>query len=186
MKAIKFVDEFPHSYVLDVAPDLPERTERAISFSPVHPLAIRSSVFHNIRFYPEKSDSWIAQFEASGRSGFEDTVLSVPIPDQTCVVSCGTGYWVNVEAKTAKILDLSLPITSAGASRKHALILVSTWRDIVAYRSAEPAWSLPRIADDRLHISRIENDTATATGFVNGDHAELKIDLVNGKLLQFQ
>ncbi len=183
---MRFIDEFPHSYVLDVAPDWPERTERVLSFSPAHPLAIRSSVFHNIRFHPKNGDSWIAQFESSERDGLEDIVLSVPIPDQACVVSCGSGYWVEVAKPAATSLNLRLPISSIIASREHDLILISTWRDLYAHRSAEPVWTLRDIVDDELRITRIDDGILTATAFVRGADAELKIDVMSGKLLQFR
>ncbi len=149
---MKFVDEFAHTYVLDIAPDWPQRKEPVVLFPPDDPIGTGRDSFRDIRFYPRKGESWIARFEAKN-----------------------SGACRRFSAR---------PITSAAASRKHALIVVTTWTDVVAYRSAEPSWRLQRIADDSLRITALEADILTVSGFVRGeDDAELKIDLVGGKLL---
>jgi hypothetical protein len=180
---MKFVDEFAHTYVLDLDPDWPEPREQTAFFSQTNLTGTSRSSFQDIRVYPQKGESWIARFESNIAGAFS-IALSTPDPDHACIIANGSGYWVDTATKTAQGLRLNLPITNAVASRKHALIVVTTWTDIVAYRSAEPVFHLQRIADDSLQISTLEEDILTVAGFIRGaDDTQLKIGLVSGKLL---
>jgi hypothetical protein len=178
---MKFIEEFAHSYVLDVASDWPVHGEEIIAFPSYQKLDRHTGVFHDIRFYPKSGGSWVGQFEWSQRAKFEHAVLSVPNPNQVCVISCGAGFWVDVEAKKATNLEC-LPIASALASQTHGIILIATWSDLFAYGTAEIAWSLNNIAMDSLRITQIEGDTLIATGFT-GAEVEMKVDLVRQKLI---
>jgi hypothetical protein len=178
---MKFIEEFAHSYVLDVEPGWPIHGEEVIVFSSYQKLDMHTGAFHDIRFYPKSGGSWLGQFECSPRSKFEHAVLSVPDPNQACVISRGAGFWVDVETRKATTLEC-LPITSALASPTHGIILLATWSDLFAYSSAGIAWSLQNIAMDSLCFTQIEGDTLIATGFT-GAEVEMKIDLVRQKLI---
>ena len=181
---MKFIDEFSHSYVLDVAPDWPERGEQVISVHSYEPLGMHRNEFKHIRFYPRTGGSWIGQFERGVES--ESVVLSVPNENEVCVISAGAGYWVDVEARKVTNLQI-LPITSAVPASTHDLILISTWCDLYAHRSAEPVWSLRHIATDSLRIIAVGGDTIVTTCFgLTGEDlemVEMEVDLASGTLL---
>jgi hypothetical protein len=183
---MKFVETFPHSYVLDVSPDWPMSGEKVLTF-PAHSIeGTHTGVFHDIRFYPQGSESWIGRFEWAQRGKFEHLVTSMPNPEHACVISCGTGYWVDVQTGNVTNLELALPVTSALTSTNHHLLFLATWSDLYAwpYGSRAFAWSLQDIALDELRLVSIDGDFLTATGFVDGEDVEMKIDLTLRKVIR--
>jgi hypothetical protein len=177
---IRFVDEFPHSYVVDVAPDW--RDEKVLSFPAHEKLGIQTGQFQDIRFYPREGESWTGRFEWSQRGKFEHGIFSTPNPDHAFVISRGAGFWVDVNSREVTNLEL-LPITSALASRSRSSILITTWQDLYAYSSPMPSWSLRNVALDRLQITQIDGDLLTAIGFIQGADFEIKIDIAKGTLV---
>ena len=181
VRAMKFIDAFSRSYVLDVAPDWPERGEQIVSAHSFDHLGMHRDEFDYIRFYPRSGESWTGQFEHGVES--ESAVLSTPNESEVCVISAGAGYWVDVETRKVTTLKVR-PITSALPSSRHGLIFITTWHDLYAHRSKEPVWSLLHIAIDRLRIVAIQQDTMLTTCFgLTGEDLEMDIDLAARTLL---
>jgi hypothetical protein len=178
---MRLIEAFPSSFVVDITPGWPGTGEQVKSFISYQQLGMHTEEFQEIRFYPKIGESWIGRFEKGERDKFEDAIFSVPAPSSACVISSGAGFWVDVETKEATSLECP-PITGAFASSRHELILVVTWTDLYAYRSASVAWSLRKIAYDRLHVTQIDEDELTAVGF-DGGSIEIKVDIPSGKLM---
>jgi hypothetical protein len=177
------IDEFPHSYIFDVAPEWRMKGEDVVVCESQHLLGMHTQDFQEIRFYPETGASWVAQFERGERGkAFAHTVLTTPDASQACVISSGAGYWVNVESRKVNALQ-SLPITQALAIQKREIILLITWRDILAYRAGNVVWSLRNLVSDRLRVTAVNEDNLNVIGF-DGDNQSLTVDLRTGLLLK--
>jgi len=175
-------EKFPSSYIVDVDPDWPDRGEEVVPFLAYDKLNMHTGKFYDIRFYLKAGGSWVGQFELGKIEGYENSVFTTPNPLQACVISCGAGYWVDVEQRCATRIEC-LPITQAIVTVKHSSIIIATWRDLYAYSSPTASWSLLDLANDRLRINQIDQDILTVVGFIGGDMVEMHINVLTGQLI---
>ena len=179
---MKFVGDFPSTYAIEVDAGWPDRGEDEISFLAFDKLGMHTGEFSIVRFRLDTGTSWIGRFEIGQKTGeFENCIFSTPNPTQACLISFGAGYWVDVEQKTAMPMEC-LPITQAVVAPKQSLIIVVTWRDLYAYSSAKPSWSLTGLVSDRLKVREINQDIIKAEGFT-GEMIEISVDLLTGRLI---
>ena len=180
---MSIIDEFQHSYVFDVAPDWPMQIEDVVSCESQHLLGMHTQEYQEIRFYPNAGGSWIGRFERGERGdGFAHTILSTPDAGQACVISSGAGYWVDVGTRKVNSLK-TLPITQAVASRRNEIIVLITWKEIIAYRSGAIIWCLKDLVSDRLQVTTVSEGLLDAIGYDGGDR-KVSVDLSTGLLLE--
>lgn len=179
---MEVVQDFESSYAVDSTPDWPNAGEDVLSFTAYDKLNMHSGEFHDIRFYPAEGPSWIGRFEKRGSANYLDAVFTTP--EKTCamVISSGAGFWVNVETKETHQLE-SLPITGARTSVNNGLILVATWRELIAFCDRHVKWSLRSVIDDRLKIVELNPNIVTIVGF-DGGMVKLSVDICTGKVLE--
>lgn len=138
-----------------------------------------------LRFTASNGDQW------SGCFAFGDYelcgVFASPDPDRVCVVSNGTGYWVDVNEPEKSSEMHVLPIRDVRIVTDARILLLADFTSLSAFGSDGQLWK-HRVCWDDLKISDIQQGIVSGTGYnpTNSEHSKSKfaVELATGRILQ--
>ena len=114
-------------------------------------------------------------------------VFATPNPDRACVVSNGTGYWVDVNDPAESSEMRVLPIRDVQIVTDARILLLADFGSLSAFGSGGQLWK-HRVCWDDLKISDVQKGIVSGTGFdpTNSERSksEFAVELATGRILQ--
>jgi len=174
--------EFPHSYEIDEAPELPATGGSGL---PIH-------YFPRAKARPEHDGIWILVRPATGQPwigvfGFGGTaisrVVSIPDADRFCVISKGTAYVLKAnEPERWEKLD-AMPVRDVRAILDQQLVVFASFDRLIAYGNNKIVWKSPHLCGDDLRILNIDGDSMKCVGYEPSDGCDSRftVDLHSGQ-----
>jgi hypothetical protein len=176
---------FPHSYKV-VSTELPRN-----GVHPHPPIYFPAGTKDGgkdgllLRFTTSNGNEW------SGCFAFGDYelcgVFASPHPDRVCVVSNGTGYWVQVDDPEKSAQLDALPIRDVRIVSDAQIMLVADFTSLSAIGSDGQLWR-HRVCWDDLRILDIQQGIVFGTGYdpTNSqcDKSQFAVELATGRILQ--
>lgn len=178
--------DFRSHYEVEIPAELPSSGLRVNYFPAVE---ARSGRLYeaSVRFTYTDQLAWWGVFAARSKPGIVglNQVSSMPDPDTSCVITCGTGYVVNVgEPKSWQTVEL-YPVLCANAIVDQQLLVLNDFTRLAAYGVGGLRWRVDAQCSDQLRVTRIDPKRITYTGWnaASGEDVTRHIDLHTGKHL---
>jgi hypothetical protein len=178
---------YPHSYEVEELREIPG-----------------SGVLNVPAFYiptpkgkPEHDGLWLKFRAANGKAwlgifafGYASPpafsrVLSLPNPDQACVIANGKGFLVTPDNPEEWAEIPILPLIEVRSLPEHEIVVFGDFTRLAAYASSGLVWRSPRVCWDELRIVTITQDTIEGSGYDPTTLGESRflVDLKTGRSL---
>jgi hypothetical protein len=156
---VKNLPEFVANYIVDTDRDLPSGGKPPVQF----PLGIDGIGLGGPLLAIELSDgtTWFAVFAGGIEKGnFLSGVFHTPDPDTVCVVTKGTGYWVNTLSRTSVDIP-TVPIRQVEATSE--LIMFVDFTTVSAFGKEGLIWQSDILVSDELSIQNVDEQQNVVT-----------------------
>jgi hypothetical protein len=147
---------FPHRYVCEALDEIPNGP--APQRYPSDQVAGQDGVI--VRVQPETAEVWVGVF-AFGKFGNAGVtrVLSMPNPEELCVVANGAGYVVSATKPDVWETVRTIPIIDVRAIPGAGLVVFANFTEMLAYGEAGVKWRTKRLTWDGLKILAVGDRT---------------------------
>lgn len=178
---MEFDQAFAADYRCDVLEELPNRASRQYYFPGGTEFGGRGGVMVSVQ--PHEGEEWLGIFavgDVSPRGA--NAVLSMPHPQQLCVVSRGQGYIVEVtSARELEVISM-VPILGVVPAPASGLLVMHDFSRVRAYGRDGRAWSTPAISWDGIQLLEVTERAVHGTAWdsPNDRHVPFVIDLASG------
>jgi hypothetical protein len=181
MQRIEFDAAFAADYQCDLLEELPNRTSRLYYFPGGTEVGGRGGLMVSVQ--PHEGQEWLGVFAAGvlSRRG-ANAVLSMPHPQQLCVVSRGQGYIVEVtSAREIEVISME-PILGVMPAPASGLLLIHDFNRVRAYGREGRVWSTPAISWDGIQLLEVTERAVHGIAWdsPNNKHVPFVIDLATG------
>ena len=129
-------------------------------------------------------------FLATCALGFRDPIVptgiwSLPNPQEICAVSGGYAYLVDTSAPDRFTMLPYRPVLQVIAVPGVALLLFVGNRTILAWGAQGQAWESPKLSDEGVTVSAIEQSTLRGMGWnmISDKELPFSLNLVNGSVI---
>lgn len=178
---MEFDKKFAADYHCEILEELPNRAARQYYFPGGTELGGRGGVMVSVQ--PHDGEEWLGIFAVGNlsRRG-SNAVLSMPHPQQLCVVSRGQGYIVEVtSAREVEVISME-PILGVVPAPASGLLVMHDFSRVRAYGRDGRAWSTPSISWDGIQFLEVTERAlhGTAWDSPNNRHVPFVIDLATG------
>jgi hypothetical protein len=176
-----FDARFPADYHCEVLDELPNRASPRWYFPGGTQVGGRAGLIVGVQ--PALGDEWVGVFAFGdvSRRGV-NAVLSMPNPQQVCVISRGEGYIVDaVSAREIEAISM-IPILGVVPAPAKALWLMHDFSRVRAYGRDGLVWSTPALSWDGIEILEVTDTELRGTAWdsPNHKHVPFAIDLATG------
>ena len=135
-------------------------------------------------------ESGASPFLATCALGFRDPavpsgVWSAPNPDEMCAVAGGYAYIIDTTAPDRFTMLPYRPVLGVHAAADERLLLFIGHRTILAWGPDGEAWQSPKLSDEGLTITSIDNGILCGLGWnlMTDKDTPFKLDLKSGMLV---
>ena len=135
-------------------------------------------------------ESGASPFLATCALGFRDPavptgVWSAPNPDEMCAVAGGYAYIIDTTAPDRFTMLPYRPVLGVHAAADQRLLLFVGHRTILAWGPEGEAWQSPKLSDEGLTITGIDNGILCGLGWnlMTDKDTPFKLDLKSGMLV---
>jgi hypothetical protein len=154
---------FPHRYQCKVLDELP-----ATASTRRYPERGEDGVI--VEVVPDRGERWRGVF-ASGKVAAAGLgrVLSLPNPDDLCVVARGAGYVVSASDPDRWEAVRATPILDVRSVSAAGVVVFASYTELIAYDEAGEKWRTKRLAWDGFNIVAITVETLVGEYSSMGD-----------------
>jgi hypothetical protein len=164
---------FPHNWQAEVLASRPlilpkrhyiyPRDAEEIERGALEVLIKPNSAEDENQFKPGRSPS-AREFLATCALGFRDPAVptglwSTPNPDEICAVSGGYAYLIRTDTPEQFTMLPYRPVLEIRPLPAHGLLLFVGHHDLLAWGAHGQAWQSPKLSDEGINLTAIENST---------------------------
>ena len=156
----------------------------------VYPIQVEEVEYGALEIFVRPGPSKGAPFLATCALGFRDPAVptgiwSTPDPDKMCAVSGGYAYIIDTSAPDRFTMIQYRPVLQVHSAKHARLLLFVSNRTILAWGERGDAWQSPRLSDEGIVVSSIENNTLRGLGWnmMTDKESPFALDLREGVLI---
>jgi hypothetical protein len=130
-------------------------------------------------------------FLATCALGFRDPAVptgiwSAPNPDEICAISGGYGYIIDTSAPERFTMLSYRPVLQVHAAKNSGLLLFVSNRAILAWGLRGEAWQSPKLSDEGVTVTDIDNSMLRGLGWnmMTDKETPFALDLNSGRLIR--
>jgi hypothetical protein len=135
-----------------------------------------------IRFQPHGGVTWLGLFRFWDPVNSMSAIVSLPRPDQVCVIAGGRALVLDVNEKRELYVLPILPVTDVRQTLREGINIVAGLTSVAAIGANGVLWHTRRITWDDLQIDGIEDGRVFGTGLdpTMAQRVGFSIDLATG------